>query len=84
MKSTPDLPLDSLGSLGSPIKPKPAPAPDPIKTFETADILPPGLKEKAPVVTDLDGSDLGHFAGQAEDWEGLCLDPYTNALLSAI
>jgi hypothetical protein len=55
MKSTPDLPVDPLGSLGSPIRPAPAPAPDPVKEFELGDwaaTLPEGLAEKPAVMQD--------------------------------
>jgi len=50
MKSTPDNPIDPLGSLGGPIRPSaPAPAPSPAQGFEIGDwakTLPKGLAEK--------------------------------------
>ena len=94
MRSTPDTPIDSLGSLGSPIKPQPAPTaapvpigngcvrnpdgtlatnappPAPVRVYTPPAAVPTAM----PVISD----------GQAEDWEGLCLDPYSRALLGAI
>lgn len=46
---TPTEPADPGPTLGPPIRPTPAPAPDPIKAFELGDwsaTLPKGLAEK--------------------------------------
>lgn len=71
--------------LGPAIKPAaPPPAPDPAKGFELGNwgsTLPEGLAEKP---ADPAPADPIVSAGRAEDWEGLCLDPYTAAILGCI
>lgn len=72
MKTNPDNAIDSLGNLGPAVKPKAAPAPDPIKSFEqindghkALETIAETLRKKLGTVIVSDG--------QAEDWEGLCI-----------
>lgn len=81
MRSTTDNPVDPLGNLGPAIKPKAAPAPDPVKVFEqqrdrpligntsnAMDTIAETLKKSSlPTVSD----------GQESDWEGICARPVT-------
>lgn len=88
MKSPTENPLDPLGNLGPAIKPaaKPAPAPVPVAPgvvrnssgqLETQIAPPAPVWHPLPTVVIEDG--------QAEDWEGLCLDDdYSRRLLGAI
>lgn len=78
MKTTNDLPLDPLGSLGAPIRPTPAaPAPRPTDNPEVlrnadgslqTNVAPP-VAPPAPVWHPLPAVVIDD--GQAEDWEGL-------------
>lgn len=86
MKSTNDNAVDPLGSLGSPIRPSAPKPPDVVKPFETVpheiadttnaiETISEALKSAGlPTVTD----------GQEADWQGLCLDAYSRALLGCI
>lgn len=84
MKSTNDNPVDPLGSLGQVIRPTKPAEPDPIKAFEhiadtdkALESIAETLRRKAapvPVITD----------GQESDWEGICMDEYTLAILGCI
>lgn len=88
MRSTNDNPIDSLGSIGAPIR-QPAPAkPDPVRPFEQGDhsngigdhskaleSIAETIRKQLPVIV----SD-----GQEADWEGLELTDYQAALLGCI
>lgn len=59
MRSTPDNPVDPLGTLGAPVRPAPAPAPDPTKTFAAGNWAPKGL-----VITDKPAPISSHSADE--------------------
>lgn len=85
MKTTPEHPVDTLPPLGSPIRPS-APKPlDVVRPFET---VPHEIADTTSaietIVETLRKKQAAEEPGKAEDWEGLCLDAYSRALLGCI
>lgn len=74
MREVNDNPVDPLGNLGPAIKPKAAPAPDPIKSFEQINDGHKALETIAETLRKQLGTVIVSD-GQAEDWEGLCIKP---------
>lgn len=84
MKTNQDNPVDPLGSLGQAIRPTKPAEPDPVREFEllsdansALESIAETLRRKAapvPVITD----------GDVGDWEGICMDEYTLAILGCI
>lgn len=84
MRSTPDNPIDSLGSIGAPIR-QPAPAkPDTVRPFEAGDHSG-GIGDHSKALDTLAETLRKPVSpGKAEEWEGLCLDEYGHLILSCI
>lgn len=70
MRTNPDTPIDPLGSLGSPIKPTAAPAPNPVREFEHINDQNKAVES---VIETLRKKQAEQ--GNAEGWEGLCASP---------
>lgn len=78
MKSTDHLPIDPLGTLGAPIKPKATPKPDPAREFERAtDRKEIGDNAKA-IQTIADALKPHITAGEPDEWAGLDWQSVTN------
>ena len=82
MKSTHDNAIDPLGSLGSPSRPAAPAAPDPVREFEHINDASKAIESIAETLRKKSGVTVEQ--GQAEDWEGMCIDPYTAAILGCI
>jgi len=81
MRTNHDNPIDSLGSIGSPIR-QPAPAkPDPAREFER---ISDHSKALETVAETLRKPAAPVSPGKAEEWEGLCLDPVALSFLNFI
>ena len=87
MRSTNDNPIDSLGSIGSPIR-QPAPAkPDTVRPFERGDHSG-GIGDQSKALESIAETIRKQITpvspGKAEEWEGLCLDPVALSFLNFI
>lgn len=84
MKTNHDNPTDDLGQLGQVIRPTKPAEPDPVREFEllgdqnaALESIAETLRRKASPVPVITEGDVG-------DWEGICMDEYTLAILGCI
>lgn len=85
MKVTPD-PQDRDLTLGAPIRSDAPKPPDVVKPFEAVphELADPTSAIESIVETLRKKSGVTVEPGHAEDWEGMCIDPYTAAILGCI